>query len=311
MIGIRAIATYVPTNHIDNIGQAKKFGERGSLVVEKIGALKLPLLPDGHDTSDMVVRAVTKLLEHADLVKEDIDALVVVTQNPDGFGLPHTAAIAQTKLGLSDNVAAFDLSLGCSGYVYGLSVLRGLMEQANLSNGVLVTADPYSKIIDRQDRSTSLLFGDASTATWLSRSPLWEIGTPILCTDGSGRDSLRVKNNRKLEMDGRRVFSFAVQQVPKQINSFLHRNNLRLQDVDCFCLHQGSSAIVNTIAKKFPEVSDRFILDLELTGNTISSSIPLILEKHVLASNARTVLISGFGVGLSWGTNFIRRNKND
>src|SRR5690606_34876431 len=113
-------------------------------------------------------------------------ALVVVTQNGDGEGLPHTSALVQTKLGLSTTVAAFDVSLGCSGYVYGLAILKGLMETAGMTDAILITADPYSKVIDPTDRVTTLLFGDAATATLLSNRGEWHIHTPTFGTDGAG-----------------------------------------------------------------------------------------------------------------------------
>ena len=134
------------------------------------------------------------MIENCELDLTSIDALIVVAQNGDGCGLPHTAAITQQKLGLSSAVAAFDVSLGCSGYVYGLSILKGLMEQAGLKNGILVTADPYSKVIDREDRVTSMLFGDAATATWLCKEGKWKFAMPLLATDGGGAENLQVKD---------------------------------------------------------------------------------------------------------------------
>lgn len=306
MIGIKAISSYLPNETIDNLQQAKKFGQTEDFITDKIGALRLPVAKMEQQTSDLAVAAVEKLLEENELQRDQIDALVVVTQNPDGHGLPHTAAIVQHKLGLSSKVAAFDVSLGCSGYIYGLSIIKGVMEQADLKNGVLVTADPYSKIIDRNDRVTSLLFGDGSTATWLNESGQWKIGKPIFQTDGSGEKNLYVEGGY-LHMNGRQVFNFAAMTVPKQINEWLVSNQLTAKDVDLFCLHQGSASIVDAISRRFPEVKNRFIKDIETTGNTVSSSIPFLLEKYVMNSQHRNILISGFGVGLSWATNMIHK----
>lgn len=304
MIGIKSIASYFPETTIDNIEQAKKFEQPSEFITDKIGAVRLPVASEEQLTSDMAMLAVENLLKSSDLKREQIDSLIVVTQNPDNAGLPHTSAILQKKLELSSNVAAFDISLGCSGYVYGLSILKGLMEQAGLKNGVLVTADPYSKIIDREDRVTSLLFGDAATATWLSSEGEWQIGKPIMQTDGSGGKELCVRDGF-LHMNGRQVFNFAALTVPKQINSWLGDNHLSADDIDLFCLHQGSASIIDAISRRFPSVKDRFISDIEVTGNTVSSSIPLLLEKYVIHSEHKRVLLSGFGVGLSWATNMI------
>jgi 3-oxoacyl-[acyl-carrier-protein] synthase-3 len=309
MIGIRAIASYIPENRLDNLLQAEKFGETAAFIHDKIGAISLPTKEVGSEASDLAAKAVEALCSQNDLAADAIDALVVVTQNPDGRGLPHTAAILQHKLGLSSRVAAFDVSLGCSGYVYGLSILRGLMQQAGLKNGVLVTADPYSRVINREDRVTSLLFGDAATATWLSEAAEWTFHSPLLETDGSGRDSLYVDDRMQLHMNGRQVFNFAAVRVPQQIDRYLKSEGIAPEDIDLFCLHQGSAAIIDAISRRYPEVRDRFVKDIRNTGNTVSSSIPLLLEKYVLGKDLNRVLICGFGVGLSWATNVIEKVK--
>lgn len=306
MIKIKAVTSYLPENRIDNFEQAKVFSETDSFIKNKIGAFSLPIMSDEEETSDLAYKAVIKLCEEAKLEKNNIDALIVVTQNGDGSGLPHTSAILHKKLGLNTSVAAFDLSLGCSGYVYGLSVLKGIMENAGLKNGILVTADPYSKIIDRDDRITTLLFGDASTATWLCKEGLWEIGTPILETDGNGGDALQIVDG-KLKMNGRSVFNFASLRVPQQINKCLKAGGLKPSDIDLYCLHQGSAAIIDSVARRFSTERGKFVKDIENTGNTVSSTIPVLLDRHVINSDAQTVLISGFGVGLSWATNILKK----
>ena len=306
MIGIRAIASYLPETRLDNLRQAEKFGESPSFIHDKIGAVMLPVKDAAQEASDLAVEAIERLFSQYGLAKDDVDALVVVTQNPDGAGLPHTAAVLQRKLDLPTTVAAFDLSLGCSGFVYGLTIIRGLMEQAGLKNGLLVTADPYSRVIDREDRITSLLFGDAATATWLCEDCTWTFGRPLLETDGKGANTLCVDQGR-LRMNGREVFSFAAARVPQQISRWLNDNELAPTDIDLFCLHQGSISIVDAISRRFPQVRDRFLKDIRETGNTVSSSIPLLLEKYVLKSAAERVLICGFGVGLSSATNVMQK----
>lgn len=306
MIGIKAISSYVPEKKINNLEQARQLGESDEFILKKIGALKLPYMPEGMDTSDMAVAAANGLVEHHGLDLDIVDAVVVVTQNGDGAGLPHTAAIVQAKLALKGRVAAFDISLGCSGYVYGLSIVKGLMEQAGLKNALLITADPYSKVIDRKDRITTLLFGDAATATWLTEDSSWKFGQPLLETDGNGASNLAV-DEKTLLMNGRQVFNFASKKVPKQIRDYLDGTDLKATDIDVYCLHQGSASIVDAIAKRFPEVSDRFVNDIRNTGNTISSSIPLLLQQNLNKKNIKKILISGFGVGLSWATNVLYR----
>lgn len=307
MIGIKAIASYVPEQFIDNLEQAKKFGETDEFIEKKIGAARLPRKNELQDTSDLAEMALLNLIKQCpNLNKDDVDALVVVTQNPDEEGLPHTSAILQEKLKLPNTIAAFDVSLGCSGFVYGLYILKGFLEASGLKNGILVTSDPYSKIVDENDRVTSMLFGDAATATWISEDPLWSLDAVKYGTDGAGAEYLKV-TNEKLYMNGRQIFNFAATQVEPHIRSLLRNQNVLPEEIDLYCLHQGSAAIVDAIAKRFTNISERFIKDMSNTGNTVSSSIPLLLEKAILKKNINKIVMSGFGVGLSIATAMISK----
>lgn len=308
MIGIKSIASYVPEQGTDNYEQGAIFGKDDSFILGKIGSAFLPRKASEQETSDLCVEAANALFAaNPQLSRESIDALIVVTQNGDEEGLPHTAAIVQDKLGLSTGVAAFDVSLGCSGYVYGLYALKGFMEAAGLKNGLLITADPYSKIVDPSDRNTAMLFGDAATATWMCEGAPWQLGKASFGTDGSGADYLKVTDG-KFFMNGRQVFNFALVKVPAHLQALLESSGLSAKDIDAFCIHQGSAAIVDAVARRFEEAEpEKFIKDMLETGNTVSSSIPLLLEKHILTSTCRRVALSGFGVGLSWGSAILER----
>lgn len=311
MIGIKSIASCVPEARIDNLIQGKHLHESEEFILKKIGALYLPQKKQEEETSDLAVESIRNLIRQSALETCDIDVIVVVTQNGDGEGLPHTSAVVHQKLQLQSNVAAFDVSLGCSGYVYGLSIIKGFMEQAGFKNGVLVTADPYSKVVSKEDRTTTLLFGDAATATWMGASPDWLVMQPSLCTDGSGSEYLKVKDGT-LAMNGRQVFNFASKRVPSQIRECLANNDVEETEIDLYLMHQGSASIVDAIAKRFPAIRERFTIDLKGTGNTVSSSIPLLLEKEIQNKKNRRILISGFGVGLSWASNILSRSvKHD
>ena len=303
MIGIKSIASYIPAGRIDNIAQAAAFDRDEAFVESKIGTPTLSVKDASEETSDLCAVAVQNLLaKNPALRLEDVDALVVVTQNGDGEGLPHTSAIVQKKAGLPTHVACFDVSLGCSGYVYGLYVLKGFMEATGLKNGILVTCDPYSKIMDRNDRMTTLLFGDAATATWLGDDPQWELGPARFGTDGTGADHLFVKDGF-FHMNGRQVFNFASLKIIPHMQEVLEQAGLSLDTVDAFCLHQGSGAIVDAIAKRLGENGDRVVKDMFGAGNTVSSTIPLLMEHYAFAdSRWKNLVMSGFGVGLSWGS---------
>jgi 3-oxoacyl-[acyl-carrier-protein] synthase-3 len=307
MIGIYSIASYYPKTYRDNFKLAKQFNESENFVRKRVGGEVLPTLAPEMETSDMAVRAIQRLIDKTGTNKNDIDCLVLCTQNPDGNGLPHTSAIVQKKANLKNRLAAFDVSLGCSGYVYGLNIIQGFMEVANLSKGILVTADPYSKIVDPEDKNTVMLFGDAATATLLTREkPVFKIGRSLLYTDGSG--AVHLKNcNGRLHMNGRQVFNFAATEVPQQIKALLSLEKIGIEEVDRFILHQGSRFIVETIARKLKIDSQKVPIYMKLTGNTVSSSIPLVLESVIPDEMIQTVLLSGFGVGWSWGSMLISR----
>lgn len=307
MIGIKSIASYVPTAGLDNYAQGAKFGKDEEFIFGKIGSTFLPRKSDEQETSDLCVEAAKALFaSNPGLDPQSIDALIVVTQNGDEEGLPHTAAIVQDKLGLSTGVAAFDVSLGCSGYVYGLYALKGFMEAAGLKNGLLITADPYSKIVDPEDRNTTMLFGDAATATWMGEGATWQLGQARFGTDGSGAAHLKVTEGN-FYMNGRQVFNFALLKVPAHLHELLEASDLTSADIDAFCIHQGSAAIVDAVARRFEDQPEKFVKDMLETGNTVSSSIPLLLEKHMLDGKWQRVAISGFGVGLSWGSAILYR----
>lgn len=308
MIGIKAIASYVPKQGVNNIEQAERFGETPDFVTSKLGSQFLPRLDEGTDTSDLAVHAVEELTNKSGLNKDEIDALVVVTQNPDGTGLPHCSAVVQNKLELPTSVAAFDVSLGCSGYVYGLSIVQGLMQAAGLRNAVLVTADPYSKVINSDDRVTSMLFGDAATATWLGEDPIWNVKDVRFGTDGNGAKHLCVRDGY-LAMNGRQVFNFAAQKVAPAIRDLLQANQWAEDDVDAYLMHQGSLAIVDAISRNFQENATKFVRSMEGTGNTVSSSIPILLERCMNDNTLKQLVLSGFGVGFSWATALLVRNQ--
>lgn len=308
MIGIKAIASYIPKHGVNNIEQAERFGETPEFVTSKLGSQFLPRLDEGTDTSDLAVHAVEALINKSGLNKDAIDALVVVTQNPDGTGLPHCSAIVQSKLELPTSVAAFDVSLGCSGYVYGLSIVQGLMQAAGLKNAVLVTADPYSKVINKDDRVTSMLFGDAATATWIGEDPVWHVKDVRFGTDGNGAKHLCVGDGH-LSMNGRQVFNFAAQKVAPAIRDLLQDNQWAEDDVDAYLMHQGSLAIVDAISRNFRENANKFVRSMEGTGNTVSSSIPILLESFMNDKDLKRLVLSGFGVGFSWATALLVRNQ--
>jgi 3-oxoacyl-[acyl-carrier-protein] synthase-3 len=305
-VGVRAIAAYVPEGRLDLLGAARSFDVNEEFLRNKTGYLRVARKRPEEETSDLAVAAIRKLLEQNPGVEQQLGLLVVVTQNPDGYGLPHCSAIVHGKLGLSDCVAAFDISLGCSGWVYGLSVAKAFMEANGIEHGLLVTADPYSKVLDPEDRNTMLLFGDAATATLLSRHGFcWSIGKFVFGTSGKQWMDLRVDEKRKLCMNGRAIFMFSVVRVPECLRQALEVNGVGVEAVDRVLLHQGSRYIVDTIGARM-NLPGKTVFNESDIGNTVSSSIPLLLTQAVRETDS-TVLVGGFGVGLSWAGTVLRR----
>ncbi len=306
-IGIKGIGSYVPESFDCYDFKSNKFNLNDNFLNSKIGTHRLSRKLPNEETSDMCVKAYEGLLNKIELPK-NIDCLIVVTQNPDRNGIPHTSSIIHRKLKLNDNCAVFDISLGCSGYVYGLSIIESFMTNNRLSNGLLFTCDPYSKIINKNDKNTSLLFGDAATVTFLSReNPRLTCQEMVFASRGIEGASLN-NDNGTLEMNGKAVFNFSATEVPKQIFNLLQNNSLTIDDIDLFIFHQGSKFILDTLARKLGIDKPKVATNLFEQGNTVSSSIPLILEKHLQNNNHKKIIISGFGVGLSWASAILNRN---
>ena len=325
---VRAVRSAVPETVWDAEAVAALTGADPAFIRGKVGAARRHILAEGETGTDLSARACRLLVECDGLRLADVELLVCVTQTPD-YRIPHNSALLQQALGIPTACAAFDLSLGCSGYVYGLTVCKGFMEAQGLRTALLVTCDPYSRIMLAADRATTAVFGDGAAATWLSADAGAVIGHGDFGTDGSGGDALRVEaggavhphlsvhdasprsygaERLRLHMAGRAVFTFVLEQVPGSIRRCLERNGLAPSEIDVFALHQGSLYMLQALAKRCGIPADRLPVNIGRFGNTVSSSVPMLLaelaDQGRLAPGTR-VLVSGFGVGLSWGTNVL------
>ncbi|MBC04243.1 MAG: 3-oxoacyl-ACP synthase [Phycisphaerae bacterium] len=307
-IGIIDIASHVPDGRRNVEAMAESFSMPEDFRVEKLGTDHLPVAAEEEDACSLAVPAVDALLKRNPGLEDRIGMLVVVTQNPVGHGLPHTAALLHAATGLGRDVAAFDLSLGCSGYVHGLEVVNRFLEgrPSDRRHGILVTSDPYSKVVDPTDRDTAMLFGDAATATLIGPDPIFEMPTADFMTDGTKSDAIAVDDG-VLSMKGRKVFNFVMSNVPAQIERTLGEAGLAVADMDRFLFHQGSRYIVETLANRIGADLARTPVRIGETGNTVSSSIPLLLEHELVDESGSRLLIAGFGVGLSSGVGVLTR----
>jgi 3-oxoacyl-[acyl-carrier-protein] synthase-3 len=310
MIVIRSIGSYIPVGRVSNVARLAEFGIDERFLREKIGAAEVSRRAHDEDTSDLGVRAIEDLVARTGLDSQDIDCLVVCTQNPDGRGLPHVSPLVHSRINGRSSCATFDLSLGCSGFVYGLSVVSAFMQQNGFLRGVLVTADPYSKIIDDSDKNTALLFGDAACATLLELTDEGEgcfaASNFVFHTDGKQGDAL-VNTDGRLDMNGRAVFSFSATVVPRLLSETIGSAGIGVDDIDAFVFHQGSKYIVDTIVQRASLPPEKVPIGIGRCGNAVSSSIPLLLSEIIARKDVNTIAVCGFGVGLSAAACILRR----
>ena len=322
------IAFASPKNRVSSDVVAEWSGLKAEFIVNKIGVESRGFLTESERPIDLAIAACEKLLAADDAPKrETIGLVVLVTQNPD-HRIPHSSALLQRALELPVTTAAFDIGLGCSGYVYALSVVKGMMQAENIDSALIVTCDPYSRIIGRSDRDTVGLFGDAATATWLSREKGGVIGRTDFGTDGAGAENLIVRaggaakpltglyyqgdrppdRDFRLSMNGRGIFNFMMERIPSSVERALSLNKTSAEEIDLFVFHQGSKFLLDQLAGRIGIPSEKVPSNIAQYGNTVSSSIPLLLSELELAGqlNGKKVLVSGFGVGLSWATGVIQ-----
>ena len=317
MAAIRGIGTYLPAAVIGNDELIERFAWDRSFLEDKLGIHQRHIAAEGEGAADMGVAAAEDLVTKCpELKREAVDLLIVCTQNPD-YGLPHTSALVQDRLGLPKHTACFDIGLGCSGFVYGLAVVRSMLETLGLEHALLVTSDPYSKVIDPADRGTSPLFGDGAAATWITREGAGgQIGEFTFGTDGSGARNLIVEpdaeGTRCLSMAGRNIFEFMLGTVPADAERVAVANGISLDDVDLFLLHQASNHMLSTLVRVMKLDPARVPVRIRDPGNLVSSSIPFLIaslaREDALAGT--TTLLSGFGVGLSWASTIVRFDAN-
>jgi 3-oxoacyl-[acyl-carrier-protein] synthase-3 len=325
---IKAIRSALPKTAMSAQTVADYIGADAEFVSKKVGAANRYMLGPDETGTDLSQQACDNLFRDTDLKPENVELLIVVTQTPD-YAIPHNSALLQARLNLPTTCAAFDISLGCSGYVYAMSICKGLMAAQNITNAVLVTCDPYSKIMDKHDRGTMAVFGDAASASWLSADDGAEMGLANMGTDGSFAEHLIIKSggavnpvmsihqdspsefdkdDARLHMYGRGIFEFVMKNVPLSIQAALDINDVTRDDIDYFALHQGSLYMLNLLARRAKIPAEKLLYNIQDYGNTVSSSVPMLLETLIAEGKATPgtkVLVSGFGVGLSWATNVV------
>lgn len=326
MAYINAISYYLPNKVVTNEELVKEFPEWSvDKVAQKVGVDSRHIAAEDETAGDMAEKAARKLFEEYQIDPKSIDFLLLCTQSPDYF-LPSTACVLQDRLGISTTAGAFDYNLGCSGCIYGLAMAKGLIAAGIAKNVLLLTAETYNKYLHPSDKSNRSIFGDGAAACLISTEGFAEIGKFSLGTDGSGANHLIVKTGASrqktatgksveddeghvwyddyLYMNGGAIFNFTLDAVPAMMKDILEKNKLSKDDIDYYVFHQANQFMLNTIRKVCVLPKDKFYVNLATTGNTVSSTVLIGLKeclKDGTIQSGNIVLISGFGVGLSWG----------
>lgn len=316
-IRIEGLASTVPDQYIINAENTLFSQDDIQKIIKSTGVKQRHITDSSTCTSDLCFFSAQNLLQKLKTDINDIDILIFITQTPD-YLLPTTACILQKRLDLKNNIMAFDINLGCSGYTYGLILLMQLLSTRIYKKALLLVGDTISKIISKTDRSVAFLFGDAGSATLLSydnqlkKMPFYyDMGTDgsaydKLITTSSGFRDINIANG-KLYMSGIDIFNFTLTKVPQSINNCIQKANILKENIDYFFFHQANLFMLNHLIKKLKLDPNKAPMSISKYGNTSSASIPITIcdafgnsPQSTLAD--KQMLLCGFGVGLSWAT---------
>jgi 3-oxoacyl-[acyl-carrier-protein] synthase III len=334
-VEIRGVSACVPERIIENRDSALFTGEELGKFFASVGIERRHCAEEGMCTSDLCLVAAEKLISELSWQKSEIDALIFVTQTPD-YRNPATSCILQDRLGLPVNCLSLDISMGCSGYIYGLTVIAGIMMGGTIKKALLLVGDTTSLTSSPEDKSRALLFGDAGTATALAYDEGAEEIYFHLATDGSGYKAIITpdsgfRNRIKPEsfimedfgggirrarvhslLDGLEVFSFGISRAPETINQLSKEYGIDLEKIDFFLFHQANLMMNEKIRKKLKLPEYKVPYHLKDFGNTSCASIPLLMVTNLrnqVNSERLSLILCAFGVGLSWGTVYVNINK--
>ena len=327
-VAIKGIAACVPKEVEHNKDFAYLEEKELAFLIKTIGVERRRKIKDATTCADLCFESAKSLLENLNWDPNEVELLIYVSQTRD-FLLPCTAIILQDRLGLPKSAMTFDVPLGCSGFPYGLSIIAGIMSSSKIKKGLLLCGDTSTLTVSSNDKKTYPLFGDAGSATALEYD---EEATDMIFntgSDGSGYDAILIpgggareplddgeheidkmrlgfkKGRSHLHMDGTKVFEFSIHTVPKSITELLHKLNVSTDDIDFFLMHQANLIMNETIRKKLKFPIEKVPYSLKDFGNTSSASIPLTMVTQLrdkISKGKHTLLVSGFGVGLSWAS---------
>ncbi len=326
---IQSVGSYIPKRRYSNdeLAQLHNINTSDEWIRSHTGIGYRHIAEDSQASSDLGYEAAMEALDRAGLSPEAIGGIIVATATPDYPGFPATACVIQERLG-AKQAFAFDLSAGCSGFIYGLEVARGMLHTGQVQHILVIGAEKLTSVVDWSDRNC-VLFGDAAGAVVVSADPEHPAGTRgIICSelhaDGSGADALMVAagGSRRpmkdgyddisqitLRMEGRRAYNFAVSVLVKTLKALLEQSSLSIDDLTYIVPHQANSRITQAAAKRLGIPMEKFYMNIEDLANTSAASIPVALremEEKDLLHRGDTIAIIGFGAGLTYGGNIIK-----
>jgi 3-oxoacyl-[acyl-carrier-protein] synthase III len=327
-IGIIGIGKSLPKNIVTNNDLVKRGIETSDeWIVERTGIKQRHIADDQTATSDLAYQAAKQAIESASLSEKDIDLIIVATTSPDYLAFPSTACIVQDKLGLN-NIPAFDVSAACTGFCYAFTTAASYIASGLAKNALVIGADCLTKLINWEDRSTCILFGDGAGAVVLSDVPEnYGILAASLHSDGSAAQLLKLNSggtrnpltkssfeakDHMIFMEGKSVFKKAVQELVPCIKKTLKKANMALEDIDFFIPHQANVRIIEHAREKIGLTKEQVYINIHKYGNTSAASIPIALFDAVdegLMKDGSNLLIAGFGAGFTWGANLIKWSK--
>ena len=312
---IIGVGSYLPDKVLTNFDLEKMVDTTDEWITQRTGIHKRHIAAEGQSTSDMAVEAVKRALANAQISTTDIDMIICATTTPD-LTFPSTACLVQNKLGLDKPIIAFDIQAVCSGFVYALSIANDMMRGGKIKHAVIIGADKMSSLIDWQDRSTCVLFGDGAGAVVLQATEETGIINTEIKANGTYSDILKTTGGTSstatagnIYMDGRGVFKHAVEKMTSSIKEITARNNMTLDDIALIVPHQANYRILSLVAEKLNIPDDKFMLTIGEHANTSSASIPLALDvalKQGKIHKGDNIILEALGDGLTWGAVLIR-----
>ena len=320
---ITGVGSYLPINKCSNEHLSNFVDTSDEWISKRSGIKNRHFVTDNEKTSDMSFFAANKAIENAEISKKDIDLIVLATTTPDNT-FPSTATLVQKKLEI--NAVSFDIQAVCAGFVFALSVAKSMMTEGNYKNCLVIGADSMSKLLDWNDRSTSVLFGDGAGAVILQKFENteckyddWGILSNVIHSDGQFYDLLKtnggVSTNQKvgfIEMEGKEVFKHAVDKLSSSLEEALIASNKSIDELDYLVPHQANQRIILSVADRMKIDISKVVSTVKDHGNTSAASIPLALENAINSNkilNGNLIGIQAIGGGLSWGASIIRIGK--